>query len=345
MRLACSILGLEKADLMNCSSVEHRNFRWISYGFILMMCGILISNFYFFSLLGISLLGELFGALIMTFIAFCILRFSFISVGIALHENVTFKTAILNSGNLFKFPLFLFFLFVFSVPLFTLFHHSEFNHAVEVEKQSLIKEHEIQNNKTIQSNLTYINKKILNSKNQMDSLRKLRTSCTDDEENIALTVQYDAAFVHFEQDSTAYFRRKEVLEFEYAHELGEYSLRIASIDFPFMRFLMFLNDGNKSLFLYLFIALIFALLPFYIYTMCSEHFLYLRLSNSRKKEFVINRYESMNIELKKYYLNKYNFEWDSPNTFNDPPFNQKLVSSKNKPIEDFDLFEHFKELP
>ena len=78
--------------------------------------------------------------------------------------------------------------------------------------------------------------------------------------------------------------------------------------------------------------------------MCSERFMYLRLSNSRKKEFVINRYEKMNDELKKYYLNKFNFEWNAPKSFNDPPFNQNIVGSNNKPIDDFDLFEHFKDL-
>lgn len=342
MNWSCTLFGLEDSDLNISGNSERRNFKVLSLGFIVMIIAVFISNIYLFYLLSIPWFISCLGCLTFTLIVFCVLRFCFVSVGSNLHEKVSFKSGLFNNGNLLKFPLFLFFLFIFSVPVFTLFYHEEFNPKIDTERQLLVTEHNFQNQKTVDANVSHLKLKRDNSKIIFDSLQQLKTNCINVNELVELNVSLNFFLNKYREDSLSHMqKRKELISF-YEDDLFVYEEYVASIDFPFTRFLLLLNDDSKRNGLFAFVAFLFSFLPFYIYTLCSQKFTYLTKANKRKKEFVIRNYEATNKELQKYYFSKFKYSWKPTVIYKDAPFNQTFVDSKFKEFQDFNLFDHFK---
>lgn len=341
MRFACVLLGLESKDLQDCSSVEKRNFRIISLVFLFLILLILFSNVYFFWLSGLSYIEIAMAASVLTFVIFCTLRFLFLSVGIAIYQDITFKRAILNTSNIIRFPLFIFFIFIFLIPCLTYFHHDEYSGFIEHHKENLLLEHAEQNSVIISSQLKPYKAKLNAEKKIIDSLKGvIQVGIAKDELVYCQILLKDTRSKYF-QDSIIYSSKKLGLIEKYDIELQGYKAHLSNVDYPFMRFSLYMENGAKSWSIYVLTVFFFLLFPFYTYTLCSEKFSYLRISNEKKKSFVCSNFVEMNLDCKRYLLSRFNYDYTHRSVYIDEPFNQVIIPSKYIEIIDTDLFEHF----
>ncbi len=341
MRFACVLLGLESSDLKDCSSLEKRNFKVISFVFLLLILLILFSNVYFFWLSGLSYVEISMAAAVLTFVIFCTLRFLFLSVGIAIYQEITFKGAILNSSNIIRIPLFLFFIFIFLIPFLTYFHHDEYNDSIKNYKEKLLVEHEQQNDVIIASQLKQYKIKLKAEKYIIDSLQGAIQARITKDELVYCQVLLKDTRSKYVQDSIIYRAKNLALIQKYDLELKGYEEHLLNVDYPFMRFTLFIENGSKSWAIYLLTVLFFLLFPFYTYTLCSEKFSYLRVSNEKKKSFVSSNFVEMNLDCKRYLLSRFNYDYTHRPIYIDEPFNQVMIPSKYIEVIDTDLFEHF----
>ena len=341
MRLACVLLGLESSELIECSSLEKRHFRIISFVFLLLILLILFSNVYFFWLSGLSYVEISMAAAVLTFVIFCTLRFLFLSVGIAIYQDITFKLAIFNTSNIIRIPLFIFFIFIFLIPFLTYFHHDEYTDTVERFKEKLLVEHEQQNDVIIASQLKQYEIKLKAEKYIIDSLHGVIEAGLAKDELVYCKVLLDDTRNKYVQDSIIYSSKHLALIQKYDDELKGYKDHLLNVDYPFMRFSLFMENGTKSWAIYVLTVFFFLLFPFYTYTLCSKKFSYLRVSNEKKKSFVSSNYIEMKLDCKRYLLSRFNYDYRHRPVYMDEPFNQVMIPSKYIEIIDTDLFEHF----
>jgi hypothetical protein len=339
--LAALLFGLEEAILTNCSAKEINRYKRLAVFFLLLILLGFVSFYYFFYLLTQNYVAAFFGSLVLSFIYFCILRFTIITINVSLSEEMTMQRMLRNYANAFRVILFAAFVFTIVVPLVALINHDDFTSNLNTYKCSLNEGYQQNRIKAKQQQLNILSGEIALLKKQKNTFSQKLAKASN---------SMDKGLTEFEIRkidtllllATIKLNSKDsVLTLENKILTKQYQLQLVKSELPFYRFqLAFKNKTDVISLLFLFFAFIL-IIPLYIRALVSADSNYAKLFKEKIKNRIVNEYELTKRDCSKILNKKYAFAKTSISLYEDSPFNNKPISLPYKKVITKNLSEHF----
>jgi hypothetical protein len=339
--LAALLFGLEVSILTDCSAKEINRYKRLAVFFLLLVLLGFVSFYYFFYLLSQNYVSAFLGSLVLSFIYFCILRFTIITINVSLSEEMTMHRMIRNYANAYRVVLFAAFVFTIVVPLVALINHDDFTINLNTYKRSLNEAYQQNRIKAKQQQLNILYGEIALLKKQKNTFSQKLAKASN---------SMDKGLTEFEIRkidtvitlATSKFNIKDsVLTLDNELLIKQYKSQLAKAELPFYRFqLAFKNTSAITCLLVLFFAFIL-IIPFYISALVAKDSNYAKLFKEKIKNIIINEYELTKENCSKILNKKYGYAKISKSVYEDSPFNNKPIGLPYKRATTINLFEHF----
>ena len=340
--LAAILFGLEENILVQCSSKEIDRYKRLSIFFLILIAIGIISVYYFFYLLTQNYIYAFFGAIVLSFIYFSILRFTIITINVSLHDEMTMKRMLRNYANSYRILLFSAFVFTILVPLIALINHNNFGDTMNSYKKTLNAEYQKNRLKAKGQQLSALYGDIADLKKQKSALAgKLSKANTS----------MDRGLTEFEMRkidtlavmAIAKFNRKDsILALDNKVLMNRYELQLLKCELPFFRFqLVFKSPIPLLSLLVLFLAFIL-IIPFYIRALVSKDSNYAKLYKEKIKKRILNEYELGQKYCSEILEKNHSYKKISSSLYEDSPFNTKAKTLPYKRVIVKNMFDHFK---
>ena len=339
--LAAKLFGLEESILTKCSINEINRYKRMAYFFISLIAVGNISFYYFFYLLTKSYISSFFGAIIISFIYFSILRFTIITINVSLHEEMSMKRMWQNYANTYRVILFAAFLITILVPLIALINHNSFSLNQADYKTSLNTQYQKNRLKAKKQQLQILANEINKLKNQKSSITKKLEIASGSMEKGLAEFEIKKIDTLINQANNKFIVKDSILTVENNTQIKQYEYQLLSAELPFYRFqLVFKNRFSVFLLIILFCCFIL-IIPFYIRILVSKDSEYAILFKEEIKNRIIKDYAKTWNDCENFLKQHYSYTLNKSLLYEDCPFNQKPITLPYKKVTTKNLFEHF----
>ena len=344
MNIGAWIFGLELNVLNQCPIAEKRKYNLLAYFFCLLILLGGVSFFYFFLLLSNSYFVASIGMIVLGFIYTSILRFSLVTIGVPLHEEVSFKRMTINSGNIFRLIVVSFFIFTLLVPFVSLLNHTEFTKQVESKKELLAEKYFESKEKSKRQQMSLLNSKLQVQTAEQKKINSELNSQLDNLDKGLLIFRLkkiDSSIVLLQNQVST---KDSLLTVNFNKDVKAYRAELNSIELPFLRLRLTLaNKSSKGLVILLFMAFI-SIFPLYISFLIGKKSSYAKLIKLDRKQKIIDAHKKTIQETSDYLKRKFNYNYSINKLYEDSPFNTKRIFPPYTKLKDKTLFTHFENL-
>jgi hypothetical protein len=335
------LFGLEESILTKCSVKEIKRYTRMAYFFISLIAAGYISFYYFFYLLTQSYISSFFGAIIISFIYFSILRFTIITINVSLHEEMSMKRMWQNYANTYRVILFAAFIITILVPLIALINHNSFSVNLNNYKNSLNTQYQNNRFKAKKQQLQILIKEINNLKNQKNSLTKKLLTANGSMEKGLTEFEIKKIDTLINRVNNKLLTKDSILTTENITQIKQYESKIKSAELPFYRFQLVFKNGFSIFLLIILFCFFILIIPFYIRVLVSKDSEYAKLFKEEIKNRILKDYNRTTTDCSNFLMQQYSYTIKESTLYEDSPFNHKPINLPYQKVTTNNLFEHF----
>lgn len=332
------LFGLDSTLLMQSNSSELIWFKRISILFIVLISISFVAFFYFGFLLSNSTFFSILFASLFCFIFFCILRFSIITIGVPLNEELVLKKMLFNIGNVFRVLIFTTFVFVICVPFISLIKHREFSGSTEEYRNALFGKYLESKEKSKNQLLFQLQNEITKCNEEISHFSKLINSERKQQNKLLLIFSQKKLINKLEIIENKYAERKVEIENDNSRTCNYYKISLSAKEFPFFRFALTIRTSYLTALC--FILIFCSIIPLYIYALVNKKNLYAKKFKEKSINDIENNYKNSVAQCDSYLKTKFKFN-DYRSLVYATALKAKKVVSPITQIKDTNLFTHF----
>jgi hypothetical protein len=337
--LATLLFGLDVKHLMRCSEGERSAYKKAALYFVLIIAFCFLSLYYFFFLLTLNYVGAFPLAAVMSFVFFCIIRFTLLTIQLPIGETVTLKKLIVNGANMFRMVLFMLLVFTLIIPVSAFVFRNAISADLVTYKDTVYNEFKAS--------------KDLMEKQQLGSISSLIAEKKADQEALK-TTEKNARMRKFKvqriQRQITLLERKlttkaQELKKQNRALLSHYRQDLKHAGMPFKRFELMFHEQNTGVVLIVLFALLFGILPAYMYVRYASSYGYGKYFGDEMVLVISAEYKQMKKDCAAYLLKHYQHSLQEESLYEDPPFNRTRVFKTPTRLTTIKLFDHFEQQP
>jgi hypothetical protein len=338
-RLSIPLFGLDETILTQLGAKERDRFNFLSWQFLIQYLCVITGMSYFFTLLFNSyIIGIIIGLLFGTIIG-SIMRFTLISIGIPLTQNVTPLNILKRWVNLIRILLYALYSLVALVPFLSLVYHNSLSVEIENYRAKIVSNYEELLQKRFENSIQDNEFEIIKDEKEIQNIEAKIEITEDLEKRNLLQFQLKKKREQYESKLKSFTLKSNQLQQSLNLEYDSYKNKIAAEDFPFFRFERLLKKGQFNFVIAMLILAFCSIILQYIRVVSGNESSYFSLCSKFYSERVIKDYQFSQAAAKADFKEKFNIDFSPILYYEDPPFNEKRIVKETEILNSSLFFE------